>query len=155
MFGEPNPGPNSRPTEGRSSSLEYYKKAISYYMPNQHIGWDMEAERGNPTRSLEVQNLIKSIKRLEVRRQGKPSAARRPMEMEEMRQLVDLAMASDRNQTKYYFLSYLKYQFHLMARNDCTAHLDVDGIMGNPQHRLRGLSIGPCPKESCRLLVSR
>ena len=104
-------------------------------MPNRHIGWDMEAERGNPTRSLEVQNLIKSIKRLEVRRQGKPSAARRPMEMEEMRQLVDLAMASDRNQTKYYFLSYLKYQFHLMARNDCTAHLDVDGIMGNPQHR--------------------
>ncbi len=33
-YGTPNPGIDARPTEGRSSTLEYGKKALSYFMPN-------------------------------------------------------------------------------------------------------------------------
>jgi hypothetical protein len=37
VYGIPEPGPDDNPTLGRSSSLEYYKKALSYYMPNRLI----------------------------------------------------------------------------------------------------------------------
>jgi hypothetical protein len=33
-YGVADPAPNANPTVGRSSSLEFYKKALSYYMPN-------------------------------------------------------------------------------------------------------------------------
>ena len=80
VYGVPDPGDGDNPMEGRSSSLEYYKKAISYFMPNKLIAWDAQLERGNPTRSVEVNELIKLVKKKEVRKQGKQSAARRPME---------------------------------------------------------------------------
>eukprot|EP00957_Ditylum_brightwellii_P032300 2446960-Ditylum_brightwellii.AAC.1 len=34
VYGTDNPSPHDNPTEGRSTSLKYYKKAISFYMPN-------------------------------------------------------------------------------------------------------------------------
>ena len=40
IFGKKTPGKDDQPKYGRSSSLEYYKKAISYYMPNQRSPWN-------------------------------------------------------------------------------------------------------------------
>lgn len=56
----------------RSSSLGYYKKALSYFIPDRHNTWDEETERGNPTRSKEVLDVIKAVKEKEgtVRRRS-------------------------------------------------------------------------------------
>lgn len=79
VYGRPDPNNDDNPTHGRSSSLEYYKKALSYFMPNRLSTWNAIMHSGNPTRSVPVNNLIKAVKKKEVRRQGKPSQARRPL----------------------------------------------------------------------------
>ena len=42
--------------------LDYYKKALSYYMPNKLFGWNAISKTGNPTRSIPVNELIKRVK---------------------------------------------------------------------------------------------
>jgi hypothetical protein len=74
------------PTGCRSCTLEYWKKAISSFMPNKHMPWDCISNEGNPTRSQEVQDVIKAVKKFEVRR---VSPAPQPVSSEEMRQISD------------------------------------------------------------------
>jgi hypothetical protein len=73
--GTPEPGPDDNPTEARSSSLEFWKKAISSFMLNRLMAWNVLNDVGNPTKSIEVNDLIKAIKKKEVRKQGKASTA--------------------------------------------------------------------------------
>jgi hypothetical protein len=74
--GTPEPDPDANPTQARSSSLEYWKKAISYYMPNRLMSWNAISGQGNPTRSIEVNTLIKKVRKKEVQKQGVSSKAR-------------------------------------------------------------------------------
>ena len=60
-FGTPTPGVDAKPMRGRSSSLESYKKKISFFMPNRLIGWNVQTKQGNPTKSVAVSNLIKKV----------------------------------------------------------------------------------------------
>jgi hypothetical protein len=117
-YGDPDPAPANNPTVGRASSLAYYKKAISYFMPNRHVGWDVQHNTGNPTRSPRVMDVLKAVKKKEVRRQGRPSLARRPIEIEEFRQIMDLCVGveEDNQNLRYFLPSFFKYQFHMMAR---------------------------------------
>ena len=140
-YGNPNPPAGSNPTDGRESSLKYYKKAISYFMPNKHNGWDEVTLRGNPTRSREVLDLMRAVRKKEVRQQGATSQVRRPMEMEELRQILEICCKFEENNPKRYWLpSYLKYQFHMMARNDDVAHIQSDCIMANLQLQIENSS---------------
>ena len=66
VYGTPHPDANAMPKYGRSTSLESYKKHISYFMPNCLICWDVQNNRGNPTRSISVNSLINQIKKEEV-----------------------------------------------------------------------------------------
>ena len=50
VYGKADIVSDDKPTEGRSSSIEFWKKAISYYMPNRLIGWNSLRLEGNPTR---------------------------------------------------------------------------------------------------------
>jgi hypothetical protein len=52
VYGNPEPGKNNNTICGRSSSLELYKKAISSFMPNKHVAWNIMANQGNPTNHL-------------------------------------------------------------------------------------------------------
>jgi hypothetical protein len=70
-FGTANPGADDSPTGCRSSTIEVAKKAISYYMLNQLMPWNSQTRTGNPTRSTKVNDLIKLIKKKEVRKEGK------------------------------------------------------------------------------------
>ena len=81
-FGRPDPEPDANPTGARSSTIAYVKKAISYFIPNNHMQWNEQSKVGNPTRSKAVNQLLLYILRKEVRRQGRPSKARRPMTAE-------------------------------------------------------------------------
>jgi hypothetical protein len=52
-------------------------EAISLFMPNRLMVWVSGRNEGNPTRSIEVNNLIKRVKKTEVRKQGAASQCRR------------------------------------------------------------------------------
>ena len=59
VFGKPAPDEFDRPTKGRSALLEFAKKAILYFMPNKLMKWDVSMHKGNPTKSVIVNNLLK------------------------------------------------------------------------------------------------
>ena len=62
-FGVEFPEPEDSPSLCRSTSLEVYKKALSWYMPNRIQAWDCINKTGNPTKSKEVNELIKHVKK--------------------------------------------------------------------------------------------
>ena len=67
-YGVEVPGDNDRPTNRRASGLAFAKKALSYFMPNKNMQWNVETQAGNPTMSVAVNDLIKRIRREEVRK---------------------------------------------------------------------------------------
>ena len=77
-FDDEDPDDDTSPTV-RSSLLEFYKKALSFYMPNRMMVWNEISNCGNPTRCTLINDMIKRVKKMEVRKQGVPSRARRPM----------------------------------------------------------------------------
>eukprot|EP00957_Ditylum_brightwellii_P087367 6649747-Ditylum_brightwellii.AAC.1 len=40
VYGTDDPSPHDNPTEGCSTSLKNYKKAISFYIPNRRMQWN-------------------------------------------------------------------------------------------------------------------
>ena len=49
-IGTTQPLDTDEPSQGRSNSIEYAKKAILYFMPNKLMKWDLQNNSGNPTR---------------------------------------------------------------------------------------------------------
>ena len=88
VYGKTNPTADNNPTLGRSSNIEFVKKALSFFMPNRLATWDVGTKRGNLTKSALLNDLIKTVKRKEVRKQGVKSSARRPMEISEFGQVI-------------------------------------------------------------------
>ena len=134
-FGTTQPSDTDKPTKGRSNSIEYAKKAISYFMPNKMMKWDLQNNSGNPTKSVIVNELIKRIKKAEVRREGKASAARRPMELTEFAEVIKRCrtMPSD-NIGRHTGAAYFLFQFHMMARLDDVENFKCEDIMVNLEH---------------------
>lgn len=58
-------------------SLDFYKKSISYFMPNKGQVWDPETKRGNPTRSKDINNLIKKVKEVGDTAEGEQKKRKR------------------------------------------------------------------------------
>ena len=78
VYGSENAQPDiDPPLYYRSNSVAYWKKAWSYFMPNQITPWNEIAGMGNPTRSIAVNKIIKAMKKMESARLGRPSNARR------------------------------------------------------------------------------
>ena len=59
-------------------------------MPLRSMQWDDIYQRGNPTRSIAVNDVITKVKKYEVRQEGVTSAACRPLEWEEFYLLLVL-----------------------------------------------------------------
>ena len=59
-FGSTDPPLDAKVTGSGSSSLEFMKKAISFYMPVKE-NWDHERQCGNPTRSKEVKEVLHRV----------------------------------------------------------------------------------------------
>jgi hypothetical protein len=53
-FGNETPPLDANPVGCRSSSILFWKKAISYFMPNRLLAYNELSNQGNPTRSREV-----------------------------------------------------------------------------------------------------
>ena len=112
------PNEDDRPLYWRSNTLEVAKKAISWYMPNRISAWNSITLVGNPTKSREVNDLIKLVKRAEVRRIGKPSSTKRPLTQAEFRTVLLAFFEKDDFKFRYRYCCMLKYQYHLIARCD-------------------------------------
>jgi hypothetical protein len=113
-------GPNLFPEEGpdefpialtRSSTLAFYKKAISSYMPRQHQQWDEITGQGNPTKSTAAQQVIKDLKKRKVRGAAVPSQARRAIDWDEfMCLLVGTRLVFPLHDAQYIMLAVLTLQ---------------------------------------------
>ena len=120
-YGTSTPGPDDHPTSARCSTVEQAKKAISYFMPNQHIPWNVDTVAGNPTRCPAIHRLIADIKKAEVRGLGRPSCAKRDMSKAEFKLTLRLAESgtlgyAPNRQIK--IPTMLKVQFHIIGRTD-------------------------------------
>jgi 4-amino-4-deoxy-L-arabinose transferase-like glycosyltransferase len=94
-YGSTDADEDARPLGCRSTSLLFWKKAISFFMPNTNMQWNELSHVGNPTRSQEVNKLIKTVRRKETARLGKPSEARRALYASEFEQAIEMMENSD------------------------------------------------------------
>ena len=54
----------------RSSTLFFFKKAVSSFMPRNKMIWDTIRKESNPTQSSKVNELITKIKKFKVIKEG-------------------------------------------------------------------------------------
>ena len=103
----------------RSSSLEVMKKAVSWYMPDRVTGWNTQAAAGNPTKSTTVNDILKFVKKMEVRRNALPSKAKDPLMMHHFRAALRVLEVDPNNFNNFYrFTCMMKFQYHLIGRCD-------------------------------------
>ena len=68
VYGSTKPDADAMPHFRRSTLLEANKKHISYCMSNKLIGWNNELKTGNPTRSVPANQLIRDVKKAQLRK---------------------------------------------------------------------------------------
>jgi len=129
-FGVADPPMDANPTLARGNSLAFWKKAISFFMPNRLMVWVSGRNEGNPTRSIEVNNLIKRVKKKEVRKQGAASQCRRAITEDEFRTMQKILRNHDRTSMIWRFGLYAltNFQFHLLARIDDTTQVLLENL---------------------------
>ena len=116
---------------GRSSSLMFYKKAISYFMPNKLIGWNVEAKSGNPTKSIEVNSLIKKVQKMEVRKQGKASQATRALTIDEIKFVMQRLRKNNNLLKKLAIPALCAFQFSMIGRIDDTCRFVMSELIAH------------------------
>ena len=129
-YGTEEPGPDDKPTGRRSSGLGFAKKAVSWFMPNRNAHWNVESGWGNPTKSVAVNDLIKAVKKAEVRKQGKKSNAKRDLKRAEFLKTVELLERS--NATDFHRRHKVpcmnKFQFHIIGRADDICQIETEDL---------------------------
>jgi len=131
IFGTENPAASINPQK-RSTSIYYWKKSISHFMPNHDTKWDEIKQTGNPALSPKINRLIKAVEKREVRGEGKQSKEDRPLEQSEVDQIMDILSASTNDLLKFKYAAMIKLQIHMIGRIDDISHFKVDGIKANP-----------------------
>jgi hypothetical protein len=98
--------------------------------------WNVAIQQGNPTKSAEVNNLIKKVKKCEVRHVGAPSKARRAAKMDEYRAAMRILMAKPQNDLMRCYLvpSLMKFQFHMIGRVDDCSQFLMESLTTNPDN---------------------
>ena len=128
-FGTINPAVDSSPISARSSSLQYLKKAISSLHPNRLMVWSAGCNEGNPTRNVEINNLIKRVKKKEARKQGVASQTQRAItELEFCSLHTIFCDVSNSMLWRYTKSAMINFKFHVIARIDDTAQVLIDHI---------------------------
>ena len=142
-FGTVEVDEHSRPTSSRINSLKFDKKAISHFMPRRTVPWDDINHRGNPTMSSAVKKLLDEVGVFEVRGEGVPPNARRPLEWEEF---VDTLIAAHQTlsaETKHLMLAVLTLQWQFIGRIDDMMKLATSTIVKHMQYPF-ALSLKMC-----------
>ena len=134
-YGTEEPAPDARSNGRRSSSLYYWKKTLSFYMPNRLISWNVIGGQGNPTRSIDVNNIIAKVKKKEVQKQGKPSPAHASLEVEEFEEAQKMFMEEygEANIVRRCGIPCLViFQFHLISWINYSTPFLISNLSLNP-----------------------
>ena len=126
---DPDPSRGHRPTHGRSDSLYYAKKALSHFMPYRTVPWCNG--RGNPTKSAIVNTMIKEVKKFEVRGEGAPSHAKRPLKQVEFRKTLELFRQQNDFNHKWRYPMMALWQYHLIGRVDDVCNFKCNDPRGH------------------------
>ena len=132
VYNDPDPNINNgdRPTFGRSESIAYAKKALSKFMPHRTANW--VNGQGNPTRSDVVNEMIKQVKKFEVRGEGAPSNAKRPLKQIEFRKSIMLFRAENNDWNhRWRYPMMARWQYHLIGRLDDVSNFKVSDPCGH------------------------
>ena len=71
VFGKPDPDESDRPTKGRLALLEFANKGILYFMPNKLMKWEVTTHKGNPSKLVIINKLIKRVKNTRLENKGR------------------------------------------------------------------------------------
>jgi hypothetical protein len=126
-FGTDAISPTDQP-KCRSSTIAMCKKALSWYMPHRTVAWNIQASTGNPTKSREVNDLIKYLKRKEVRKTGQQSCAKRALEESEFRKALTILSSKNSFHLRYRIATMMKFQYHLITRSDDLGHFKIKDL---------------------------
>ena len=115
-YGKLDPTPADNPTCCRRTTLEYMKKAVSYFMET-GIGW-VEGTGGNPTKSKLINRLIKAVGKKETRGIGSESKADRPFTAKEYMNIMDVMKTEGSFVDRRRYTAWGKLQLHIIGRQD-------------------------------------
>ena len=124
-FGDPeyNVQKGDRPVHARSSTLEFCKKSISFFMPNRMPHWVNGA--GNPTKSAAVNDILKEVKKFEVRGEGVGDCSMRPITEQEFRMTIRRFRGQGDWVTSWKYATMALWQYHLIGRIDDVVHFKI------------------------------
>ena len=105
------------------------KKALSWYMPDRVASWSSQSLSGNPTKSAVVNDFVKFVKKMEVRRVGLPSKAKKALNMQQFRAALRI-LEKNNNKSQYFFRysTMMRFQYSIIARCDDMANFLVRAI---------------------------
>ena len=125
-----------RPIHARSSSLEFQKKAVSFFMPDNAPHWCNG--QGNPTKHSMHRKLLEVITKCEVRGEGAEPKVKRALTMVEFYKELEMLRALGLEKADYnYRIKYpamALWQYHLIGRIDDVVHFGMGSPMGHPSY---------------------
>ena len=116
------------PVRHRDGTVAGWKKHVSHFMSNQNMQWNEVAGVGNPTRSNAISKLIKNMKRMQTRRLGVPSQARRALTNGEYERLQGHYWRHEDRETSICASAVAAVQVHLIGRNDDVCHIVAEDL---------------------------
>ena len=99
-------------------------------MPRKAVQWDVPRGEGNPTKSPLVNQVIKNVKKAEIRKEGASPKARRELEYNEYLLLLTLIRKSD-HKDRFLISSLLCLQWQLIGRVDDLSNVRFDNFHFN------------------------
>ena len=132
IFGIETPSPEDNPKYWRGSTLDYHKKAISYFMINKMHVWNEENVSGNPTRSSMVNGLVEFVAKKQAQQLGKQSNVVRDLTITEFAQIITILRGMSNPIRKYSMSAYLIFQYNMIGRIDDVAHVYMENIKSSP-----------------------
>jgi hypothetical protein len=113
----------------QATNLDQYKKAISFHIPNKISAWYVWSASGNPTKSVPVNDVVNTVRKMECRKQGRPSCTKQDMKREEYRMTMRILEAKLGNyELQGKVPTMLKVQFHIIARTDDITNLETGDL---------------------------
>ena len=135
VFGITSQSATDKSTQGRTSTIESWKKVILYFLPNKLMKWNLQSNSWNPVRTVIINKLIKRVKKHKVRREGKASSARRAMEICEFLEVVKRRQRLPESHLwRFTGVACFLFQFHMISRLDNVEHFKCEDLIANMEY---------------------
>ena len=92
--------------------------AVSHFMPTRNIQWNDVTGKGNPTRSVAMARLIKTMKRFQTQQHGMSSQVRRPLTPQEYEAIIEPCWKLDNKELALSGAAFFSMQLSMIGRVD-------------------------------------